>query len=142
MLNTKVKSLIACMIVLTAFAAGRYTGPKPATTTSETEIKDDSTIKTHTTVVITKAPDGTVKTTETTDQTENKDVTQNKTTVAVAAIKTTKTNISALTALVPENGSRIPRYGVSVSREIIGPVTAGIFGLSSGIVGVSIGINF
>lgn len=33
-------------------------------------------------------------------------------------------------------------YGVSVSKEIIGPITIGLFGLTNGIVGASVGMNF
>lgn len=51
------------------------------------------------------------------------------------------TNISALTALdVPS--SLTPVYGISVTREVLGPITVGAFGLTNGTVGVSVGVTF
>jgi len=35
-----------------------------------------------------------------------------------------------------------PIYGINVSKEVFGPFTAGAFGLTNGIVGLSVGINF
>ena len=35
-----------------------------------------------------------------------------------------------------------PIYGVSVSRSLIGPISVGVFGLSSGVAGVGVGLSF
>lgn len=56
--------------------------------------------------------------------------------------KSSKTNISALIGNDFSKRLSQPIYGVSVSREYWGAITIGGFGLTNGVVGVSIGLNF
>ncbi len=53
-----------------------------------------------------------------------------------------KTNISALVGNDFSKSLPKPIYGVSFSREFIGPVTIGAFGFNNGLLGVSVGLNF
>lgn len=51
-----------------------------------------------------------------------------------------KTNVSALVAV--DSLKLTPTYGIGVTHELIGPITIGAFGLTNGVVGLSIGISF
>lgn len=141
----KSSNIVITGVVLAAvsFAVGRYTagGPEVKTTvkTAKEVEKDKNVKKTVTTV---KLPDGTVKIVEVTDtnvSTKTKESSSSK----VEVKKASKLNISALIAL--DTSKRLvlqPIYGISVSKEVLGPITAGVFGLTNGTVGLSIGINF
>lgn len=49
-----------------------------------------------------------------------------------------------LSALVANDFTAIPKplYGLSISKEFLGPITVGAFGLTNGVVGLSLGYNF
>jgi len=56
-----------------------------------------------------------------------------------------KLNVSILAATdVNRIGKHdlIPNYGISVSKEVFGNITAGAYAMDNGIVGVSLGFNF
>lgn len=97
------------------------------TETSETD-------HTKTTIITISDPKGNTKTVTTIDEKKTKE------TIAVAP--KTKTNISILGANDFSQRLIKPLYGVSVTRELIGPVTIGVFGLTNGTVGLSLGLNF
>ena len=107
-------------------------------------MKDTHTEDTITTV---KTPDGTVKTVEKIDEIANVDTTavtaeqQTKTTDVIPP-KVNTLNVSALVGNDFSKGIGFPAYGVSVTKQILGPVTVGAFGLTTGVVGISIGLNF
>lgn len=84
-------------------------------------------------------PGGAVDTTTTTiDHTQRVETAAKQ----VTQVKTPVINVSALVS-VNFNGNLLsPVYGVSVSKEMIGPITVGAFGLTSGVVGASLGLNF
>jgi len=50
-------------------------------------------------------------------------------------------NVSALVGTDPMNSFK-PLYGFSVSKQFIGPVTIGLWGLTNSTVGISLGLNF
>ena len=94
-----------------------------------------------------KQPNGAVQTTETIDtniiahtNTEQIDKTMLQQTTTPA--KTQTLNLSVLAAVNPVNRDFAPVYGASLTKEFIGPVTIGAFGLTNGTLGVSIGLNF
>lgn len=127
------KILIGLVLLLTSFSIGRYTAPK---STSETKTID----RTHTVtqIVTVKAPDGTTKTITTIDQHETE-----KTDKLVSTTPTRpKNNLSVLASSDFSTRGLAPKYGASFTREFIGPITVGAFGLQSGIIGLSIGVNF
>lgn len=132
--------------LLVAFAVGRYTAPSP-------NIKEKESIKTDTNkdiakdtkkkTVIVQTPDGKKVTTideETKTDTKQKTDTQASIDVSV----TTKKAIVSVQGLAGYDFTRspVPVYGAAVSKEFIGPVTLGAFGLTNGTIGVSIGVNF
>ena len=131
------------------FAAGRYSVPtKPDihTVTNTTTIEDKQTDKnTHKVTTITEdcktGKKVTVITEDTTSQTKKDQDIVTKVDQSTTQPKRSSINISALASLDTGRGF-MPVYGVSVNKEVLGPITAGIFGLTNGTVGISIGVNF
>lgn len=162
-MSTTVKVIIGLVVVVGAFAFGRYTTPtKIKIETKTVEVIKTVTVKQtakrkrvhkHTVVTETTRPDGTVeKRTEVVfDSDFNKDTTNH---VAVDQSKKSDTksettrvgsrlNISLLAgAPVSWQGLGNFTYGVHVSRDIIGPFSLGAFGFSTGLVGISAGLTF
>jgi hypothetical protein len=152
-LSTNSKYIIVTIAILTSFAVGRYSVQKPivhTVTDVRTDVKQDQVADTHTQTTITtvKTPDGTVKTVEQINQvadtkTDTQVIADTHVDTTITPPKTNTVNISALVANNFSHGLGItPTYGVSVSKEILGPVTIGAFGLTNGVVGVSIGLSF
>lgn len=143
----------AAILLLASFATGRWLAPTKVVTeikTVEVEKKVDTTTTQkdeHKTTVVTEKPDGTKQTVITDDThtgTKSKD-----TTVVTDTSDTTKTvtrdsarvTVSALGAINIHDIST-PVFGVSITKPILGPLTVGVFGLSSGVAGASIGLTF
>lgn len=132
----KTRIILTVAAGLLLFALGRYSA---SLTSQQTVTKDD----THTVVkrvtVRTKQPNGSVQTVVT----ENRDVTERSTETArtVAAPKQTL-SISGLAGVDITNKLLTPVYGLSITKQVVGPITAGAFGMTSGVVGLSLGVNF
>lgn len=148
-LSAKTKIIIAAVVVMTTFALGRYSvNQTPAVHTvadSKTNKDINKDKDTHTVTTITKKPDGTItetidKTTETKSQEKDQIISHVDQTVTPP--KQSKLNISVLGANDFNRGILIPTYGLSVSKEVLGPVTIGVFGLMNGVVGISVGLDF
>lgn len=122
------------ILLLGAFEAGVH-----SVDISTTRVDTISQDHTKTTIVETKKPDGSSTTTTTIDE-KSKTKTDAISQVPVATKQ--KTNISVLVANDFKQPGIIPLYGISVNRELIGPVTVGAFGLTNGTIGLSIGVNF
>lgn len=86
-----------------------------------------------------RTPDGREETVTTVVDHSQKEINTNKEAIVV---KGSTINISALVAKDFSGSTDKPLYGASISKEFIGPVTIGAFGLSNGIIGLSVGINF
>lgn len=149
-LRTQYSLTIVGLIV--AFAVGRYStkiAPNVKTvsqTQVQTEVKADKDVHKETQTVTTKAPDGSEKTVTTVveDSTTKIDKlkdSQTKVDTTVTQVPRKTLNISALVG-TPVHLPGVPIYGVSVSKELLGPVTVGAFGFSSGLVGISLGVSF
>lgn len=139
--SVTVKNLIIIVIITTAagFAAGRYLTPEKVRVETQTvEVKKYVQQKSNVTTVTVEKPDGSKETTiidrtvldEKTASLENQEAREDTT--------RKKTNVSALMTVV--GGDRA--YGVSATREIVGPFTVGVFGLTTPTVGISFGVNF
>ncbi len=84
-------------------------------------------------------PTGEVDSTTTiTDHTQHTE-TSSKSAVVIAS---PKINISALVGTDLSQPGIKPIYGVSASKEFLGPITLGAYGLTNGVVGISVGFNF
>lgn len=150
MKSFNLKTLVISVVValLLGLGIGRYSNrqaPNVTTNIDKTKVTDVKTdINTHKVTTVTETPKGDKVTTITEDtKAETKRDTTSDTKVAqsVVAPKSSIINISGLVALDTSRGF-VPVYGISANKELIGPVTVGAFGLTNGVIGLSIGINF
>jgi len=162
-MQTKYKVLIIIAVGATGVAVGRFTVPERVKIETKTvevvktiTVKDttkDKKVHKETTIVEVTKPDGTKETTTKVvldsdlkkDTTTHTNVSDSKS--ADDKSETTKTgsrlNISVLAgAPVSLHGLGNFVYGVHVSRDLLGPISVGLFGLSDGVVGGSIGLTF
>jgi hypothetical protein len=146
------KYVIYGVSALAIFAAGRYSNRlSPVTSNKQTDTiksdkNQDTETHTNTTVTTVKKPDGTITTVKKidqivsdktkTDSTDSK-ISQNASTPQRASIM----NVSVLGSPGFESGIKM-NYGVSVTKEVFGPLTVGGFGMTNGVIGVSIGLDF
>ncbi len=121
-----------------AVAITKYYFPTVQIKTVEVE-KEVTHYDVHTVTHTVTTPNGTTDTTTVTDDHTKKLETDIKTAVV---LKGPEWNVSGLVGNDFSQGLIKPIYGVSVSREILGPVTVGAFGLSNGVLGLSVGLNF
>lgn len=145
-MQKRTKVILVLLVVIGAFAGGRYSVPTPDTTTEKTITKDQErqvdTNKKKTTTIVTE-PSG--KKTETIVEETNKTAKTDTRTSATESVsetyKSPTINISALVGVDTMSNFK-PVYGISASKQFIGPITLGAFGLTNGTLGVSVGINF
>lgn len=163
-MENKYKIGLGVLALAVSFAAGRYTVPTSVKNSSETSVVDNKKEKksenessekhTKTTIVDITNPDGskTHTVTKTTDEDKNKkstdvssdnsattkkessEVTRSGSRLTVSALAGTKLTFSAQNIELD--------YGAMVSRDLIGPISIGLFGFKSGIAGVSVGLSF
>ena len=148
------KYVVGCSIVALAgsFACGRYSVSAPAVhtvidTKIDTRTKEADNTHTQTKIVEVKAKDGTETKTTIIDQVKNDEISkvQDQTQhvdQTVTPPKKGTINVSALVGTRFLSPDGIPLYGASFTKEFIGPVTLGAWGLNNGTIGVSIGFNF
>jgi hypothetical protein len=135
-IKTFLISLLVAAILVAAMT--RYFFPLLQTKIVEVEkevIHENIVTVTHTVTT----PAGIIDTTTTTTDRSIKSIIDNKT---IVMVHKPTINISALIGKDFHKSGFEPLYGVSVSKEFIGPVTIGAFGLTSSVVGVTIGLNF
>jgi hypothetical protein len=155
-MSTKYKVLIAVVGLAVSFAVGRYTTPVKVKTEIKTvevdhkkedlninQDKHKETVVTETVKpdgtkeIITKTVEDTKREAEKTSETENQ---INKDRTKEVTRSSGKITISVLGAGdIRRSGFY---YGAHVSKEILGPISLGVFGLSSGVAGCSVGISF
>lgn len=157
---SKKKTIVLGIVIgLTIFAAGRYSAPEKVKIKTEIVEVHDKTTNTdtdrdkhrETTVTETTKPDGT-KTTVTTTTEDTK--TDRKTTSAETDRKTTETvkevtksgrhlTFDVLAGLnITDLKFAPPVIGAHIGVNLLGPIRLGVFGLSSGVGGVSLGLAF
>lgn len=132
--------LVAFVLLMTGFAVGyklakgNVAEVDKTKTTTDTKTNDTD----HKVTVIVQKPDGNTTTTIVEDRhrTTDSDTTQ---TSVVTIMKKAKINVSVLAAT--EHFIK-PYYGISINKEVLGPITVGVFGLTNGTLGLSIGFNF
>lgn len=133
-------TLLLCLLSMLVSAAltRRYF---PTVQTNNVTTQKEVVVNNIQTVVKTvKLPSGEVDITTTTeDHTQHVDT---STISAASPIKVKSLNVSALIANDFSRGILVPTYGISVSKEILGLITVGAFGLTNGAIGVSLGLNF
>jgi len=161
-MTEKTQAILGGIMLLAAFAIGRYTVPekvKIETKVVEVEKKTD-TVKTDTnkdkhketvTVVVSK-PDGTTTTTttaveddKTTRKTDSKETDQ----TAVTETQTKEitkggspTTVAVNIAIPLSLNASTPAYGLSVYKGVLGPIGIGLAGFTNGTVNASVGLTF
>jgi hypothetical protein len=160
-IETKYLVVGGLVLGLGAFALGRYTTPDRVEIRKEIvtveverkEVKEKTDVKLNQKTVVeeTIKPDGTIvkKTTIDTDQSTNTNtdmVTETKKNTTNTEVKIVdngrKINLAAIAGPNFTNFGSPIAYGATVSRQFLGPVTLGIWGLSTGYGGVSLGLQF
>ncbi len=155
-MSNKYKVLIAIVLLATAYATGRYMAPEKVKTEvkivevdRKTSTTDTNTNKhKETKVTETVLPDGTKKTETTTIEDSNRQSDRTSVTDSKKT-ETDKTEIvkssshlvvSALLGADFSNSTQV--YGASATKNLIGPITLGAWGLSNATGGFSIGLSF
>lgn len=151
-MQNKTIAIVSIVAIIVTFALGRYSATSSTTTldeTSKTDTQINADVNTHTSThsVTEQHPDGTTTITTDTDTTKEatKSTTKDNTTAidqTVVQNKRSAINVSLLAAYDGHNPGTPIVYGASVSKEVLGPITIGLFGLTSGTVGMSVGVNF
>lgn len=152
-MNTIVeKGLIAISVLALTFAFGRYSVKQVASkdvlknTIMDSTIEKAKDVHTVTTVTTTVNPKTHAQVTTTVTDTEadtHTDIQTNTKTDIKTDIKYTsqpRTNISGLVGI--DFRTSKPVYGGSATRQILGPISVGVWGLSNASGGVSIGVSF
>lgn len=159
-MTTRLKILLAILALVTSYAFGYWTAPEKVkiekqvvestknTENSNTDINRDKHKETTTTETI--RPDGTRETTTKTvedtktDKKKNESDTSESTRAETDTKETEKS--SSKTSILFMAGASLSaapvNYGLAVSRPTLGPITVGVFGLQSGIIGGMLGLTF
>lgn len=140
--NNRWQAVVGLLLLIGAYALGRFMSPeKVVTKTVTVEVEKTKTKQDSVTIKVTK-PDGTItETTTTKSETETVTNTNNKT-ESIVQNKKSALNISALAGVNVTNVSGGIIFGGHISKEIFGPFSIGLFGLSNGTVGASVGLRF
>lgn len=148
-MKLRYKILIIVVMVALAYTSGRYLTPTKVQTVTKiqtvvkTITKHD--VHTKTITVVTQKPDGT-KIIQTTTSQDDDTTTGTATSVKNDSSKLVEndgkdlTNISAMAGVDFRTKNLI--YGAQVSKQLLGPVSMGLWGMTDGVVGVSVGISF
>lgn len=139
-LSKNVQAIGGVIIIVIAFCAGRFFAPEKIKIEVKTvEVEKVVTKIQHKKVVIRQNKDGSKETVIITD-TKSDEKGKSRTDIENKEItKKGSLNISVLAgSSIPINGV----LGVSATKNVLGPITAGAWGLSNGTVGLSLGLNF
>jgi myo-inositol-hexaphosphate 3-phosphohydrolase len=126
------KYIIILIIAATCFSLGRYTAPKPKVEEHKTQD-----VITHETIVVVKRPDGTTESTTTVDSHSKSDTSK-----IIIPTKISTLTVYGLAGVDTTSRLLKPIYGVEVSKQIIGSIRLGAFGMTNGVVGLTIGMDF
>lgn len=140
-LPSKQQVIIGSVAILVAFGLGRFSATHggEVSTKSDTQKVVDKNVVTDKKTTIVKEPTGKVTTVITEEtHTDTKSDVDTKTQEIIKPPP--QWQVSALGGM--DIHTMTPVYGVAVSKQFLGPFTAGAFGLSNGIVGVSVGMTF
>ena len=155
-MENKYKVAICAVALLVSFAAGRYSNVggeifkklSQTKTVAKEDNKQDKTIHYITITTTSKNPDGTVSSITKTDLVSETKIDDKKsekvdTKEVTKDVKSSeaKVSVSLLTSYNLKSPT-VPAVGLSISKEILGPVIAGIWGFNNGTIGLSLGLEF
>lgn len=151
-MSTKYQIIIAVIALIVAFASGRWLAPTKIKTVVQTVTVETKTTNqdanSHEKKIVTETdkPDGTktIITTVTQDS-DTKTIATDNTSSSTTSSKeidrsSSRTNIYALGGL--HFGDNQPVYGAMVSRDVVGPISIGVFGFSNLTFGAAVGVSF
>lgn len=149
-MTNKTIAILAAISLASAFVLGRYSVNQPqvklTTDVSESIIKDIDKDKHKATItVVEREPSGKTKTTTTVteDTTTNQHIDTNIQAHQTEVITPQSKNLFNVSALVGADIRQFSAiYGISATKQVLGSLTVGVFGLSNGTLGASIGVNF
>lgn len=146
------KVLLAALALTVAFAFGRYSAPtKPNITQTKavvatTQMVADKDTHKQTQIIVVRQPSGAETTTTTIKEDTvsvvdtNKQVESQTKTIVTQPVRST-VNISAMFGVDVRHPNAMI-YGAQVSKQLLGPVQIGVYGMSNSVVGFTIGLNF
>lgn len=143
-MDTRTKIIASVALLALAFASGRFLTPEK----TKVEVKTVTVEKlvtqvVHQKVYIKENPDGTKETTVVTDTTtDSKTNSKSSDETKESTIRKDRINISVLAGSTFPINLSAPIYGVSANKNILGPITGGIWVLSDKTAGISLGLNF
>ncbi len=150
-MTTRTKIIIAVIALAAAYGFGRWSTPvrvETKTVTVEVKKKETDTDRdknTHMTVVEVTKPDGTKEKTTTVDtstKTDTKTVDDtNKSSDTEKVVTYNSPKVTILGTYGLPLGGGIPVYGGEINRQILGPITIGVTGNSSGVIGLALGLT-
>lgn len=143
-MTTKNKVIISVIVLITTFAVGRYSAPEKVRVEVKTvEVEKIVTKVVHVKTTTTEKPDGTKETTTVVDsRTDSSTNTKNTESKTEQTISKKMMNASVLSGLNLSSNNPGLVYGLSVSGNLLGPITVGSWGLTNSTFGVSLGLNF
>lgn len=147
-MRLRYKLLLLSIALLLAFAAGRWLVPQKVKvitkvqTVVQTVVKHDTHVRTVT--IVTQKPDGTkiTKTTVTHDSSTETGVKveHKKDHKKVVSTSQPQYEIAAIAGYDFHTSHKV--YGAMVSKQVLGPVNLGVWGLSNSEIGISVGVRF
>lgn len=124
---------ILIIVAVIAYALGRYVSPAAP----KVETASVKSIDTEITKTITKAPNGKIRSVTVTKISDNESQIKK---IAPTTSKPIKPMVSLLGGYDLTSHKNV--YGLSITKPLIGPVQVGVWGLSNGSLGISIGAEF
>jgi hypothetical protein len=140
MQSFKTNLYVAFICLALGLTIGRYTNRGVSQTTDITKDHDVAQDTKKITVIIT-APDGKKTTTQTTEIDTHVSTDTKKSVDTIVPAKKPVLNFSVLAGDQLNSPFKFV-YGVSVSKEVLGPINVGLFALTNSTIGVSVGLNF
>lgn len=139
-MNNK-KYILFAIIIVISYATGRYMAPQKIKTEIHTvEVEKEVTKVEHKIVKIKENKDGSKETIIVTDSSSNQRSKEKDSFASKEVTVRDTLNISVLGGISFPLSQ--PVIGISAQKNLIGPVTMGLWGLSNGTVGASLGLNF
>lgn len=140
-MNLATKIVLSVVALLVSFQAGRYYASQSSETTNIDD-KKNTNKHTQTVTTIVKSPSGAVRTTIKRDMVVVAEEVKKENSVKIEKTTSNTVNFSVLAGFDGAHFKSVPIYGVSISKEVLGPITVGAWGLTNGTLGLSAGVNF
>lgn len=142
LLSKNKEAIGGIIIIVIAFYSGRYTAPSK-TETKTVEIEVEKIQEHQDKIVIEKVnKDGSKETITRVITDRNKDTIKGSEETKIVENKKSPLNVYAMGGIDITNPANGFIVGAHVSKQLLGPVSIGVFGFSNKTVGVSVGMSF